>query len=82
MKNRKDGKCFARTAPTGAVYVICHNKKELAKQKKLTDANKKKAVKQKKQYDAKLKKIVAERKKKGLPPLPKNSVKKRKKPKS
>lgn len=78
MKNRKDGKCFVRRAPSGGTYLICHSKKELARQKALTEKNKKKAEKQKKERDAKLKKIAAERKKKGLPPLKKKDKKKKK----
>tara|TARA_R110000851_G_scaffold118914_3_gene246483 strand:- start:5729 stop:5986 length:258 start_codon:yes stop_codon:yes gene_type:complete len=69
MKDRKDGKCFVLRNSKGQPYLICHNKKELAKQKKLTDANKKKAEKKIKDREAKMKKIAAERKAKGLPPL-------------
>jgi len=79
MKNRKDGKCFVRRAPSGGTYLICHNKKELARQKKETEANKKKAAKKKKEYDAKMKKIASDRKKKGLPVLKKKPKKTTKK---
>ena len=48
MKNRKDGKCFVRRAPSGGTYLICHSQKELDRQKKITEANKKKAKKGKK----------------------------------
>jgi hypothetical protein len=78
MKNRKDGKCFVRRAPSGGVYLICHNKAELARQKKQTEANKKKAKKAADAYKKKMKAIAEERKKKGLPPLkpPKKKPKK------
>lgn len=70
MKNRKDGKCFVRRAPSGGTYLICHSKKELERQKKETAKNKKKAEKERKAFIAKRKKENVERKKKGLKPLP------------
>ena len=81
MKNRKDGKCFVRRAPSGGTYLICHSQKELDRQKKITEANKKKAKKAEEAYKKKMKKIAEERKKKGLPPLkpPKKKGKKGKK---
>lgn len=69
MKNRKDGKCFVRRAPSGGTYLICHNKTELARQKKQKEANLKKAKKAEDAYKKKMKQIAEERKKKGLPPL-------------
>mgnify|MGYP003114226316 CR=1 FL=1 len=79
MKNRKDGKCFVRRAPSGGTYLICHSKAELAKQKKKTEANKKKAKKAAEAYKKKMKAIAVERKKKGLPPLKPRKGKKGKK---
>ena len=64
MKNRKDGKCFVRRAPSGGTYLICHNKKELARQKKQKEDNLKKFKKQQKDREAKMKKIAEEKKKK------------------
>ena len=77
MKNRKDGKCFVRRAPSGATYLICHNKKELEKQKKETAKNKKKAEKQRTDFIKKRKKENIARKKKGLKPLPITTKKKK-----
>ena len=75
MKNKKDGKCFVRSAPSGGTYLICHSTAELKKQKKLTDANKKKRKKAAEDLKKKMIKIAAERKKKGLPPLKKKPKK-------
>ena len=43
MKNRKDGKCFVRRAPSGGTYLICHSQKELDRQKKQKEAHQTKA---------------------------------------
>ena len=64
MKDRKDGKCFVRRAPSGGTYLICHSKKELARQKKQKEDNLKKFKKQQKEREAKLKKIADAKKKK------------------
>ena len=77
MKNRKDGKCFVRRAPSGGVYLICHNKKELERQKKETAKNKKKAEKLREKFIKKRKAENVERKKKGLKPLPITTKKKK-----
>tara|TARA_R110002020_G_scaffold201383_2_gene403988 strand:- start:1321 stop:1566 length:246 start_codon:yes stop_codon:yes gene_type:complete len=77
MKDRKDGKCFVRRAPSGGTYLICHSKKELERQKKETAKNKKKAEKQRKEFIAKRKKENIARKKKGLKPLPIKAKKKK-----
>ena len=79
MKNRKDGKCFVRRAPNGGTYLICHNKKELARQKKQKADNLKKFKKKQKDREKKMKAVAAERKKKGLPPLKPRKDKKGKK---
>lgn len=70
MKNRKDGKCFVRRAPSGGTYLICHNAKELKRQKKETAKNKAKAEKIRKDFIKKRKAENVIRKKKGLKPLP------------
>jgi len=77
MKDRKDGKCFVRRAPSGGTYLICHSKKELARQKKQKEDNIKKAKKQREAFLKKRKKENEERKKKGLKPLPIKAKKKK-----
>ena len=77
MKDRKDGKCFVRRAPSGGTYLICHSKKELTRQKKQKEDNIKKAKKQREAFLKKRKKENAERKKKGLKPLPIKAKKKK-----
>jgi hypothetical protein len=79
MKDRKDGKCFVRRAPSGGTYLICHSKKELARQKKQKEDNIKKAKKQREAWVKKRKKENVERKKKGLKPLPLTEKRKKKK---